>query len=915
MSVLFDLSGGRPEVVARGGTRIDRGALSRRALRLAGRLHQAEVQPGDRVALACNNSPDFIVALLALMHLDVSIVLLDPSIRDQGLADRCHQADVTRLVICSTHREPGTVPVLVIGDEESAQDATPLPGAPVLDFSAWWSRSDALIVFSSGTTGAPCAIARTGPGLRANLDRTVERMGYRHRDVLLPLLPYSHQYGLSLLLLWWLTGCSLVVLAPTALATALRAVDDHGVTVVDATPSSYHSLLRLITRRPTPGIGGVRMWCVGGSPTGASFRESFLRVTGRPLLDGYGSSELGNIALAGPDDPTACGRALDGVAVRVLDDAGLPVEPGTVGRVVVSSPDGMSSFRPWGEPWRPVVEADHITGDLGLLDADGRLTVVGRARAVHRLGHTLYPEAVAMRAEAAGAPVEVVPIPDERTGHRLVFVVADPDGSSSALWRERIRAVLDPQEWPNQVVVLGRLPLGATGKVDRIELENLVRSRLDLADRTVAAPTPEPERVRQLLRGEQVDAPVAAPDTGLLDGRWPALLRVADHLQDHHDEIVSLLTPVIGHRCAEEEIAASVATLRGAREEVELFGPGRVSSTAVFMPSNIPLYAYVLYLLVPALYSDRVVFRPSSHIRDACVALHEHLAPIHGLDLELSPLTQRDFLTGPAGDSAVVVFTGTYANAETVRAALRPEQLMLFFGQGINPVIVGAAADLDHAAADVVAIRMINNGQDCFGPDVVLVHDSIADAFLDRLHRRLGALRYGPYIDPEADYGPLLYDAALGTAVSHLHRAADAIVHGGSVHLRERHLEPTVLRRPLPAKLTCDELFAPIFNVVTYPDDDALHRALRSPYFEERAMGAMVYGVRPATVELLLERHHVCENTTLLAADDGNRPFGGRGIRANYVAVGGSRRAEPLLVSKAVADHLGGRVDARWESA
>ena len=79
---------------------------------------------------------------------------------------------------------------------------------------------------------------------------------------------------------------------------------------------------------------------------------------------------------------------------------------------------------------------------------------------------------------------------------------------------------------------------------------------------------------------------------------------------------------------------------------------------------------------------------------------------------------------------------------------------------------------------------------------------------------------------------------------------------------------------------------------------------LGSPFFEERAMGAMVYGDVPETVELLAKRHEVCLNTTLLQTENGNAPMGGRGMIANYVAFDGRRTAEPLLVSKVVADYL-----------
>ena len=902
----------------------DRGQLVRRAGRLAVGLRERGVRPGDRVALVAPNGPGFVAGLLALMQLDVSIVLVDATAEDHRVADHCRRAEVTGVVLSSSPRQVAGLTVVGLPGPD-ARDGEPAPtersARPADDpVAAWWRRADALVVFSSGTTGAPSVIVRSGPSLVANLRRTQDRMDYRADDVLLPLLPFSHQYGLSLVLLWWLSTATLVVVPPTALPAALAAVVTAGVTVVDATPATYHSWLRLLARRrpaapdPATELRGVRLWCVGGAPCGAALRDAFGAAVGRPLLDGYGSSELGNVALAGPADPIACGRPLPGLRIEVVDDGGSPVPCGTVGRIVVHSPDRPVAVRVGERPWSPVDASGFDTRDLGWLDAAGRLTVIGRARAVHRLGHTLYPEALASRAEAAGAPVAVLALPDDRTGCRLVFVVADPTGASAAQWRPRICAHLDAHEWPNLVLVLHRFPVNSAGKVDLAELRRIARQRLtpvpDPADTAPAAPA-DPVRDGSSPAGRllvhqgshpAIAVPAAPPD------RWPVLLRLADHLARRPAELIDRLTPVISHRCAEAEIDAAVATLRGAREEIDRYRPGPIDRIAVFMPSNIPLYAYVLYLMVPALYADRVVFRPSGHIRDASIALHEHLAAVHRLDaLELNLQTQREFLSGPVAGSDVVVFTGTYANAEKVRGQLRPDQLMIFFGQGINPVVVGPRADVDAAGADVVRIRMINNGQDCFGPDVVFVHDDVADAFVAALRDRLSRLRFGRYADPTADYGPLLYEQALGSAVDHLHRVADSIVHGGSVHLRDRHLEPTVLRRAMPDKLICDELFAPIFNVVTYRAVEDLHAVLQSPFFAERAMGAMVYGAGDETVRLLAARHHVCVDSTLLDDDNGNRPFGGRGIRANYTAIDGARRAEPLLVSKAVADHLGAR--------
>jgi hypothetical protein len=102
-------------------------------------------------------------------------------------------------------------------------------------------------------------------------------------------------------------------------------------------------------------------------------------------------------------------------------------------------------------------------------------------------------------------------------------------------------------------------------------------------------------------------------------------------------------------------------------------------------------------------------------------------------------------------------------------------------------------------------------------------------------------------------------------------------------------------------------MFAPVFNVVPYSSKEWLNELLRHPYYAERAMAATVFGSLPETVEALRERHMVSVDETLIDIESGNHPFGGRGIRANYISVGRKRHTEPLLLSKAVADHLPGK--------
>ncbi len=844
-------------------------------------LARRGIEPGSRVMMSGANSPEWVVDLLALIHLDASVVLADhratPAQRSQIRA----QARV----------------VLEISDG-TGDTAAPRPAsntAAVPDVAAWARRQDAAISWSSGTTGSPKGIVRSGRSILDNLALSAERMGYRPDDVFLPVLPYSHQYGLSLVLCWWLGGGTLVIYGPTTrLDRALAIGVDHGLSIVDGAPSTYYGLLNLLDRRPAlaDALETVRAWCVGGAPLGRSLAARFHARTGRHLLDGYGATEVGNIALAPPADPVGCGTPLPGVVVEVHDDDGRPLPNGRLGELVVRS-DGLMTGH-LGDDGEIIAVSGpvHRTGDIGLLDDAGRVFPVGRKHAVHRDGHTLYPDHLAERAESAGAQTEVVAVPDERLGCRLVFVIADPDDHEPAHWKRVLRSVLARYEQPDHIVVLPTLPLTSTGKPNLAVLEKIAMTALPAPHHTTT------------------DATAPGPTVNETDYRIPfanrvdALRAVRRYVADNEDAVLRILTEISPHQTAGAEIRSFLATLDGAEEEIHRVRPGRVPRTAVFMPSNIPLYSYALYMLVASLYSDQITFRPSSEIKSQMQRLHALLAPVHGLPIKIFELSQRKFVTGPVREADLIVFTGNYSNAETIREGLAEDQLFLFFGRGINPFVIAPDADLAHAAHDVTNIRLYNSGQDCFGPDVVFTPKGRTEEFVDLLSAELNSLRFGQNSDPVADYGPIYYDSALVNCSDYLVRHARHIRHGGRIDLPSRRIEPTVLLWDFDDKLPLDEMFAPVFNVVAYPSARLLRERLSSPYFSERALGAMVYGNDPETVNVLAKRHQTCVNHTLLDAEDGNRPFGGFGMRANYISYGDERHAEPLLMSQAVAQNL-----------
>jgi acyl-CoA synthetase (AMP-forming)/AMP-acid ligase II len=455
------------------------------ALRIAAVLRGRGIRPGDRVLLKAGNSVAYVATLFALMHIEASIVLVDPQERAEETRFIASQAGAALCLV------DDDAPVLDGGDHVylyqlcvAAVDRTPTERR--LDFGGWGERPDGLIMWSSGSTGSPKGVVKSGRTFLRNLQRNAEHMGHRAGDVLLPLLPFSHQYGLSMVLIAWLARCSLVIAPYRRLDRALRMAGQAGATVVDATPATYRSILNLVDRKPALGEGlhAVRMLCAGAAPLDPTLVTRSLRTFGRPLLDSYGSTEMGNVTFATTDNPVGCGLAVDGLEVRIIRDgatgidagADVVAQPGEAGEILVRSPDMMAGYLGLDGAVTPVELHGgwFRTNDLGYLDERGNLFVLGRKLAVQRLGFVLHPEVIEHRLAAAGCSVKIVSAPDERRGTQLTFVVEDEQRRPAPHWRQRICEALAPYEHPNRVVVVERFPLNHNGKPDRKQLEQLV---------------------------------------------------------------------------------------------------------------------------------------------------------------------------------------------------------------------------------------------------------------------------------------------------------------------------------------------------------------------------------------------------------------------------------------------------------
>ncbi|MFI0720707.1 aldehyde dehydrogenase family protein [Streptomyces sp. NPDC021224] len=377
---------------------------------------------------------------------------------------------------------------------------------------------------------------------------------------------------------------------------------------------------------------------------------------------------------------------------------------------------------------------------------------------------------------------------------------------------------------------------------------------------------------------------------------------LATALEDRGRKLTEVLTEMATLASASAEIAAGARALRGAEREMDAAGAiDPALRLTVFLPSNNILYSCVLFGLIPATYLGQVDMRPSSRAKATYFAVMDVLSDLLPPGVRMFDETQREFVRRARG-SDLVVFTGRLANGrELYRGMPEPKPTFLGFGSGPNPVVVGPAADLGAAVGDLVTARLHNGGQDCLCPDVVFVHESRSAEFGDRLRTALAGVRPGSRRDEGLVNCPLSYEDAWLRATAFLDEHRDAVTWQGRGAAGRWFVPVTVVERRLDDLGGVPELFAPVFNVVSYPDADRLLSWFEAPAQRDSGFYASVYGEPAFDGRDVLGTSVNCGTRSALAAEDGNRPFGGFGRDASWVQSADGLAGRPLLVSAEAA--------------
>ncbi|MFE7811305.1 long-chain fatty acid--CoA ligase [Streptomyces sp. NPDC057433] len=506
-TILSDSAGRWPDrtAVVADAERITYGSLWRSALRYAAVLRERGARPGDRIGLLVTNSPHFPTAYFAILALGATAVPVNMLLKTDDIAYILRHSKA-RSLVCSAEllgeaeaaAETAGVPVLTVGAgddhrrhpalDELAATAHPMAG-PV-------SRAPddlAVILYTSGTTGRPKGAALTHLNLVMNIGTTMlAPFGMSADDVLLGCLPLSHTFGQICGMGTSLrAGATLVLMRRFTAEGALDLMETEGCTVLMGVPTMYLALVEAASRRPArPRLDRAYS---GGSALPVRTLAAFEATFGCPVYEGYGLTETSPCVAYNqrdwPRKPGTVGKPIWGVEVAVVrsavEDAHEPLPAGEVGEIVVRGHNLMAGYVDDPRATAAAFVAGWFrTGDLGMLDDEGYLTVVDRKKdVILRGGYTVYPREVedALLRHPAVARVAVVGLPDPAHGQEVCAVVVPraglaPDAAladSLLAWGERHIAAY---RRPRRVVFLDRLPQGSSGKVLKTELAALLQS-------------------------------------------------------------------------------------------------------------------------------------------------------------------------------------------------------------------------------------------------------------------------------------------------------------------------------------------------------------------------------------------------------------------------------------------------------
>ena len=484
-----------PAIVSRGVT-TSYGELQTQIGAMRGALDGLGVGKGDRVALLCGNTIEFVVAYFACLGRGIVCVPLNPTAPAPELQRELSVVGARAVVIAPSavagwsgvDRSTLGHLVHVIATTQDLDGALQFrdllqhEAAPVVDMQP---NDLAIMLFTSGTAGSPKAAMLSHGNLQSNLDQLAQVRRLDHTDVVFGVLPLFHIFGLNVVLAYSLMrGASLVLVERFDPMTAIETIRDRKVTLIPGAPPLWMAFEQMPTL-PKDSFASVRIAMTGASKMPEHTTRALFERYGLLVTEGYGLTECAPVVTTttNVEKTTALtkigsiGRVLPGVEVRLVDESGENALRGDAGEIWVRGPNVfLGYFEDPQATARALTDDGWLrTGDIAVIDDDGFFYLVDRAKDLIIVsGFNVYPAEVeeAIREHSAVAQAAVVGVEHPHSGEAVrAYVVLRPDAHlDEDAVIDHCRARLARYKCPTKVLFVSQLPTGATGKVLRREL-------------------------------------------------------------------------------------------------------------------------------------------------------------------------------------------------------------------------------------------------------------------------------------------------------------------------------------------------------------------------------------------------------------------------------------------------------------
>lgn len=505
----------KPFIVFRGET-LTYGEMEGQAEALAASLHGLGIEAGDRIALVLPAWPEFVISLFAAAKIGAIVVPLNPRLTAPELQYMLRHSEAVLAVTAETLQGldyiqlfedlllqlPDLKHLVTVGEDDLWYDDRIFQFEDLLSAGvgrdyptaarAEGGRADELlaILYTSGTMGKPKGVGVTHANLLWAAASTAEVVGLVEDDKVIGMSSLFHVFGMGPGLMGTLlAGASLILQDEFDGGATLDLVEQYGVTVQFGTPTLFITQLGEQAACPR-NLETLRVGVAAGAPVGEKLVRETEAALCPTLLVAYSLTETSStVAITRREDSGekrrfTVGRPLVGAEVKVLERDGGELPSESVGEIAVRGPGVMKGYYRQPQETSASMTDDGflLTGDLGIVDEEGYIHLVGRRKEVIiRSGFNVYPREVEdrIRAHPGVNETAVVGVPDEVLGEAICACIVPVEGAivTGSELQDWCRVTLADYKVPDLVRFFDGFPLTGTGKIRRVELVRMVQAQ------------------------------------------------------------------------------------------------------------------------------------------------------------------------------------------------------------------------------------------------------------------------------------------------------------------------------------------------------------------------------------------------------------------------------------------------------